>query len=817
MPIYQKHFKLIIIIFVCFFNYFGYAQLSDLHYLPPLKQGGNNQAVKDQAVYLSTPETTAFTVNVYQGTIAAPIATLSVSNGAPITYNLANGDNNITLVTNANTGVVLNQSGLRFESPGGEKFYVNYRGSSSSQSTSLTSKGRQALGRIFKWGGIPNRGKTNSLTNTLGIMATENNTVVTLSGYDPNSEFRLGGNAGGITADTYQITLNKNESFVFEAYVKQTTANIDGWLGATIESNKDIVISNGGLNIGVRVGNASRDAAIDQPVPENRIGKEYVFIRGNGSSETEKPIIIGTQNGTAIFVNGSTTPIATINNGDYFEIPESNYSSSTAGGNMFVTTSKDAYAYQLLAGGSSIITVGLNFVAPVNCLLPDTLNNIPDIKDAAGVTMNGGVTIIASTSTPDGNISVTDGNGNVALPASSAVAGSPDWKTFYVPNLTGNVSVQSTGPIAVGFLGFNGARGIAGYFSGFDTVPDVDLQVSGGGCLPGSIIQVKDPNFDAYQWYQNGTIVPGAIFSSYTPNEAGDYYVRVTKGGCTYDSQPIASYYCLPDIVVKKTANVSSILEGDIFEFKITVESLGLNDVTNLKITDVIPAGLTLLSASPTVGSWSAPQWTIGRLKKGELVSIILEVQADELPFNSTVTSYTNTVTNTQNQVDSNTTSDDMSETVTISNNEITVTKVALPAADGSYDSLNEEIRYLLVVTNNGPNTLTNVTVTDPIADAGSISPASVATLAPSRSVKFTLTHSINNAELMALLVTNTATAQGELPNGFVISDTSDDPNESANVDSNGDGEPDDPTIVILGRPKTVITNRRITHRVKLN
>lgn len=130
----------------------AFAQLSDLHYLPPpLKQGGNNQAIKDQAVYLSTPETTAFSVNVYQGTNATPIATLTLSNAAPVTYALAGGDNNITLVQNANTGVVLSNSGLRFESLGGEKFYVNYRGSSSAQSTSLTSKGRQAMGTHFKW------------------------------------------------------------------------------------------------------------------------------------------------------------------------------------------------------------------------------------------------------------------------------------------------------------------------------------------------------------------------------------------------------------------------------------------------------------------------------------------------------------------------------------------------------------------------------------------------------------------------------------------------------------------------------------------
>ena len=128
------------------------AQLSDLHYLPPLKQGQNNQAVQQQAIYLSTPEVSTFVVNAYRGTSTTPIATFNISNTSPAVYTLANGDNNITLVTNANTGIVLTNAGLRFESPSGNKFYVNYRGYSSSQAASLTSKGRVAMGTNFKWG-----------------------------------------------------------------------------------------------------------------------------------------------------------------------------------------------------------------------------------------------------------------------------------------------------------------------------------------------------------------------------------------------------------------------------------------------------------------------------------------------------------------------------------------------------------------------------------------------------------------------------------------------------------------------------------------
>ena len=652
----------------------GYAQLSDLHYLPPLKQGGNNQAVQQQYIYLSTPETATFTVNVYRGTSTAVYTSVSLSKTTPQEIVLPNGDNGITMVVNNSTGIVLTDAGLRLEAPGGEKFYVNYRGRSNSQATSLTSKGRQAMGTHFKWGGIPNRATTNSLTNTLGIMATEDGTTVTLSGYNTGCEFRLGNDRDGITDDFYTVHLDANESFVFEAYTAETTANIDGWIGADVVSNNPIVISNGGLNIGVRVGNASRDAAIDQPVPQDKIGKEYVFIRGNGTSETEKPIIIGTQNNTNIYVNGSTTPIATINDGDYFEIPESNYSVSSAGGNMYVTTSKDAYAYQLMAGGSSIVTVGLNFIAPVNCLLPDTVDNITHIEDAAGINMTGGLTLIASSSTPDANIQVTDGTGSVTLPTASTVAGTSLWKTFYIPNLTGDVSVQSTGPIAVGFIGFNGARGIAGYFSGFDTVPEVDLQVTGGGCLPTAQVEVVDPNFDDYQWFENGSLIAGANSATYTPTDAGDYYVRVTKGGCTYDSQPLTAYYCDPDIVLKKDADLNTVNDGDTVTFTITVETLGIDPVSNLVLTDVLPAGLELISSSISKGSFTYPDWNVGSMDPGDLETLTLVTKASLDNIYISTVDYTNTVTNSQDQIDSNTTTDDPSETVTV--NKITPTTV---------------------------------------------------------------------------------------------------------------------------------------------
>ena len=663
--------KLLLLLAV-FFAFVGHAQLSDLHYLPPLKQGQNRQGIDQQAIYLSTPEPTTFTVNAYRGTNATPIATFNISKTNPAVYNLGRGDNNITLVNNANTGIVLTNSGLRFESPSGNKFYVNYRGSSSAQSASLTSKGRQSLGQRFKWGGVPNLGSHASKSNTLGIMATEDNTIVRLFGYDQDCEFRVNTNRAGITDDTYTVTLDANESFVFETYIgtAPTQAHEDGWIGATIEADKDIVISNGAINFGRQVGASNRDAGIDQPVPESKLGKEYVFVRGNGNANgwTEFPLVIAIDNNTQIYVNDETLPIATIDEGEYYEIPSSYFSANTAGANMLVKTSKDVYAYQCMAGASTAYTQGLNFVAPVNCLLPDVMDNIPDIRNMAGTSVTGGVTIIAAVNTPDANIVVTDGNGLVTLPASTPVSGSSDWKTFYIPNLNGNVDIQSTGPMAVGFFGFNGARGVAGYFSGFDTVPEVVLEIRGGtGCFVGSEIYEASSNFDAYQWFEDGILIPGANGVSYEPSGAGDFFVRGTKGPCTYDSNAIRALYCDPDIVINKSVDTPEIMEGETATFTIKVRNLGVGPLTNLQLTDNLPAGLSFVSAFTIDGSWSGNTWNIGTLDGGLTAELEIEVRGDEIDTLPLV-NILNTVTHTQDQVDTNRSEDIPSTSVIVHN-----------------------------------------------------------------------------------------------------------------------------------------------------
>ena len=684
----------------------AFAQLDDLHYLPPLRQTNWNtnrpptEAIVYQDVYLSTPSTSSFVVEIFRGTNPTPFTTRTISNNSPGVYtsdlnpNVNTNYDNILLVSPGNTGTVLSNAGLKFKSVNGEKFYVNYRGSSRNQGTSLTSKGRRALGTSFKWGGIPLNGTPLYnhanwdgpfyINATLGIMATEANTVVNLYDYNAGINFT---NISSST--TQQITLNAGESFVFE--VKQpitgsTNSNkkgtfTNGFLGASLVSNKPIAVSLGSLlmrtenNPTLNASASGWDAGIDQITPETAIGKEYVFVRGTGDNSSEYALIFGTKNGTNVYVGGDTSPYATIDNGDYVIVPGTKYSTTSVGGSMFINTDKNVYAYQVLCGGANLATSELSFISPVNCLMVNTIDNIPNVTSVANQTVVGGIVILATTNIADTAIHVTTGSGTSNGYNFTSVSGTGDWKTCVIMNVGGNVKVSASGPVAMSFFGSaNGYFGAAGFFSGFDNLPNITVQTSGNGCLPSSVLTAT-AGYSSYSWFNSGVLIPGQTNNTFTPTLPGSYSVVVQVGTCTYESAPVTVVNCYPDIQLSNTANVSSGKVNDIITFTIKAKYLGNGTVTNLVVNNLIPSGLTYQSYSATYGTLSAgtatnKDWTIGTMYSGEEHILTVTTKVATVAAANAVTY---TVSNTQNQTDGNTLPDDSTESILLYKNTLPV------------------------------------------------------------------------------------------------------------------------------------------------
>ncbi|MBK1438897.1 gliding motility-associated C-terminal domain-containing protein, partial [Parapedobacter sp. ISTM3] len=103
----------------------------------------------------------------------------------------------------------------------------------------------------------------------------------------------------------------------------------------------------------------------------------------------------------------------------------------------------------------------------------------------------------------------------------------------------------------------------------------------------------------------------------------------------------------------------------------------------------------------------------------------------------------------------------------------ITITKSTRP---GEYVHVGDVITYDIVVTNTGNVTLTDIQLTDDNADAGSLSPATIARLLPGESSRATATHTITQADIDVGYVYNSAEAVGRAPNGEEVRDDSHDP-----------------------------------------
>ena len=446
----------ILLAFLTFFT--NYAQLSNKHWLPPL-HSRDATAIENHYLYISTPETVPFQVTVTTGN-GVPItgSPFTISQATPIVVSVGTGQPTNMFLSLIDVNIIKNDKGLILEGP--KDFYVSFRMRAANHAETLISKGRPGIGTSFRLGSTPQGGEVSIRNFVSSVMATENNTVINLSDYNTNVVFVSG--TGNITSDTQTFTLNAGESVVFSGYTN-VTANLTGFIGASLTATKPVAVSTGNATGGVST--TGSDFTLDQIVSSSQIGTEYIFIQGNGLPQMELPLIIADADNTDIFVNGNTTAAVTLNAGDYYLVPNSNYQGTGTNKNIFVKSSNPVFAYQLIGGSASYPTSGLNFIPPLSCFFQESVY-LPSINEIGTSTYNSDLMILTYS-----NATITINGNPINTSQAQAVLGNTDWVTYRIAGYTGNVNVVSTGPLAVGVFGASGAAGYAGYYSGFGSAP----------------------------------------------------------------------------------------------------------------------------------------------------------------------------------------------------------------------------------------------------------------------------------------------------------------------------------------------------------
>ncbi|WP_299183795.1 T9SS type B sorting domain-containing protein, partial [uncultured Chryseobacterium sp.] len=408
-----------------------------------------------------------------------------------------------------------------------KKFFANYRFSITNHAEIITSKGLAGLGTTFYAAMAPLTGTAYYVNSTIGITATEDNTSVVVSDYDSNVVF-----SDGTSSPTKTFTLNKGQSYIIDAVSIDSPSNLAGLVGAKIVATKPISVTNGNFNgIYTNLNFTNNDILMDQAVPVERLGKDFVVVKGKGSiaSQMETVLIVATEDNTPITINGMSTGIV-LNEGEYYMVPSTDYvHQGNNNYNMSITSTKNIYVYQLLAGvssGSEYPTGGFNYIPPLSCFLPNQIDEVGFINSIGSQTFNTKLNIITQT----GATVTLNGAPISPLNGPYPVTGNPNWVSYSIPDVTGNITVNSTKSVTAGIAAGSGAVGYGGYFAGFSSIPAISKT---GDCYAGILLQV-DNTYDAYQWYLNGNPIAGANSYSINPElyGTGNYTCLVTKNNC---------------------------------------------------------------------------------------------------------------------------------------------------------------------------------------------------------------------------------------------------------------------------------------------
>lgn len=570
--------KKLLLLSLVIFSHIGFSQLSSKHWLPPL-HARNAGVVGEQYLYLSTPEPIPFSVTITNGAGVAINAPVTISQGNPARVNL-NGFNSSLLFCDLNfVNVVNTDRGIILE--GTKDFYVSFRVRSDNHAETLVSKGRSGIGNTFRLGSLPQNNYGGARNFVSSFMATEDNTTVTVSDYDVNVQFISQG--GIIIATSQTFILNTGQSVILSGYT-DVPANLSGFVGALLSSDKPIAVSTGNALAGMGDELQGQDFNLDQIASIEEVGTEYIVVKGNGSNNTELPLVIATEDNTNVYVNGSSTPIATLNAGQYYLIPTSNYI-GTNNQNMYITSDKRVYLYQIIAGDISDATSGLNFIPPLSCFFQKSVDLIPNINFIGTTQYTGDIialTYAGSTLTIN-NVATT------SLP--QPVSGNAIWVTYRIPNVGGNAKIESTNPLAVGVFGFNGNAGYGGYYSGFGSRPqDSDIIVCSNSTVDlfDSIIGNPEPGGN-WTVPAGGAALSGNVFDP-AINLEGEYIYSFTKD-CDNRLTPIT---------VKVTVTTQQ------------ANNAGTNNTIDVCVNDASFDLFSLLGTSVTTGGTWSPALTSG-------------------------------------------------------------------------------------------------------------------------------------------------------------------------------------------------------------
>ncbi len=429
------------------------AQLSEVHYLPPLYA---RDYVGNHYIYVTTPSAANVEVTV-KDAAGNLVGTTIVNNTASSSIDLGFGYNANGMISEAELNqVIATKDGLIVEATA--PIYVQLRHVLDNHAMTLTSKGKIGVGTNFRAGTAYSTVSTSDRSDFISVMALEDATNVSFRDFTQGVQLV---NAGPPTI--INVTLNKGEAYAIAAhpnFLNNLFLN-----GTAIVSDKPIVANVGSWANGAGgFFDSRRDIAAEQILPVSKIGTEYILMSNSDNPDIERTIVVAESDNTSIYFDDGNL-FATIDAGAYYIIPTAAYSDNR---NHYIRTSKPAYVYQTT--GATDYSGGLTILTPLDCWgMKDVV--IPNLDDD----FNAGTGLISVLTRVGTTIMTND----IDFIGPKPVIGKPDWVTYCGEPITnGDIRLSADDYIQVNAALRATTRGAATYYSDYiikDTLLVVNL------------------------------------------------------------------------------------------------------------------------------------------------------------------------------------------------------------------------------------------------------------------------------------------------------------------------------------------------------
>jgi gliding motility-associated-like protein len=367
----------------------NFAQVDSLFWFaPPEVSAGSG--VDDAPVYLwisSLSQPVVVTITQPANSQFVPIV---VSLGANSTQQIDLTDRLDFLETKpANT---IRSTGLKIKSTHLIRAYYEVK-SAASNSEIFVLKGSYGLGNAFfvPMQNFLSNGVDTSFTlqptSSFDIVASQNNTSITIL---PASNI-----VGHLANSPFTFILNAGQTYSAAA---TGLLGIQHLQGSMITSSKPVAVTVKDDRINGSVYGTCTDLAGDQLLSTKNIGTKYAVVKGNLNAPYDKVIILGTENSTFLYINGTYT--THINKRETFI---QNFDQNQI---LYIESTEPVYVLHLTGKGCEL---SYSLVSPLNCIgtqsitftkettNPLTLMLISDVGGAANFRVNGNTGVISNT------------------------------------------------------------------------------------------------------------------------------------------------------------------------------------------------------------------------------------------------------------------------------------------------------------------------------------------------------------------------------------------------------------------------------------